>query len=93
MLTKYINYLISSVSYLIQKRHNMYYLLFDHHKCNTNKQTNALLSIKMPTMSSIINKNHSIQLIHKIIYSLDRTIQKQNHIYNVVRNIVIMVVF
>jgi len=61
---------------------------------HTNKQTNALLSIKTPTMSSIINNNHSIQLIHIIIFSLDRTIQtkyrKKSHL---VRNIVIMVVF
>ena len=48
------------------------------HSPINNKQTNALLSIKMPTMSSIINKNHSIQLIHIIIYSLDRTIQNYN---------------
>ena len=41
----------------------------------TNEQTNALLSIKTPTMSSIINNNHSIQLIHIIFFSLDRTIQ------------------
>jgi hypothetical protein len=45
-------------------------------------------------MSSIINKNHSIQLIHIIIFSLDKTIQtkflKKSHL---VRNIVIMVVF
>jgi hypothetical protein len=43
-----------------------------------NKQTNALLSMKTPTMCSIINKNHSMQLIHIIIYSLDRTIQNYN---------------
>ena len=36
----------------------------------------------MPTMSSIINENHSIQLIHIIIFSLDltRTIQKKKKI-------------
>ena len=53
-------------------------------KTSVYKQTNVLLSIKMPTMSSIINKNHNIQLIHITIFSLDRTIQKkkknENHI-------------
>jgi hypothetical protein len=33
----------------------------DRHDKQTNKQTNALLPIKTSTMSSIINKNHSIQ--------------------------------
>jgi predicted RNase H-like nuclease len=31
-------------------------------------------------MSKIINKNHSIQLIHIIIFSLDRTIQYKKKI-------------
>ena len=62
----------------------------------TNTQTNALLSIKTPTMSSIINKkNHSIQLIHIIMFPLKRTIQKKKSKKksHLVRNMVIMVVF
>ena len=52
--------------------------VLDHLYQTTNKQTNALSSIKTPTMSSIINKkNHSIQLIHIIFFSLDRTMQKK----------------
>ena len=43
----------------------------------TNKQTDALLSIKKPSMSSIFNKNHSMQLMHIIMFSLDRTIQNK----------------
>ena len=62
----------------------------------TNTQTNALLSIKTPTMRSIINKkNHSIQLIHIIMFPLKRTIQKKKSKKksHLVRNMVIMVVF
>ena len=51
-------------------------VIFLYTNKQTNKQTNALLSIKTPTMSNIINKDHSIQLIHIIIFPLDRKIKK-----------------
>ena len=70
MLTKYINYLISSVSYLIQKRHNMYYLLFDHHKCNTNKQTNKCLIVNQDAHNEQYNQ-----------YKSQYTIDSQNNLF------------
>jgi Flp pilus assembly protein TadB len=55
----------------------LFFFTKEKHNTIQNKQTNVLLSIKTPTMSSMINTNHSIQLIHIIIFSLDRTIQKK----------------
>ena len=48
----------------------------------TNKQTNALLSIKTPTMSSIINKKLQYTIDSHNNFSIGRTIQKKkkNHI-------------
>ena len=60
----------------------------------TNKQTNALLSIKMPTMSSIINTKSQYTIdshnnfFHWIgQYKQNNNKKKKNHL---VRNIVIM---
>ena len=41
------------------------------------QQTNALLSIKMPTMSSIINKKSQYTIDSHNMFSLDMTIQKK----------------
>jgi hypothetical protein len=70
------------------------------HTCTNKqtKQTNALLSIKRPTMSSIINKKSQYTIDSHNNFFIERTIQfffkksikKKSHL---VRNIVIMVVF
>ena len=66
----------------------MYFILWDDHE-----QTNALLSIKTPTMSSLINKKSQYTIDSHNIFFIGQYKQKIIKKSHLVRNKVIMVVF